>query len=272
MKRLIYLVALILCFSLTSCGVLVDTDTPLSSELSEKYAFYKNSAAAIRSGCNVSPEEADAIFLVLVEDCGANSEITVTPYANKPYEVKWGTKTYTMTLDGSTVASVLDGENQIYPATAAAAQPEEAEEAAATEVPEESTETALDVPHRTGEEIVGISDKDIADISLNFAGDVRNDVTGNWRYATTSENIDFEEYALSYYKEHFAADNEIHAVINFTRKTTARMNCTGDMIFLSFYDYVDGEEHDAKQLFSGTPLADFIIYIDNGDIEKIVEE
>ena len=144
MKRLIYFVALILCFSLTSCGVLVDTDTPLSSELSEKYTFYKNSVAAIRSGCNVSSEEADAIFLVLVENCGANSEITVTPYVNKPYEVKWSSKTYAMTLDGNTVASVLDGESQIYPATAAAAQPEETEEVAATEAPEESAEAVPD--------------------------------------------------------------------------------------------------------------------------------
>ena len=41
------------------------------------------------------------------------------------------------------------------------------------------------------------------------------------------------------------------------------------MIFLSLYDYVDGEEHDANLMFSGTPLIDYIIYTDNGDIEKI---
>lgn len=268
MKRLIYFVALVLCFSLTSCWVLVDTDTPLSSELSEKYAFYKNSAAAIRSGCNVSPEEADAIFLVLVENCGANSEITVTPYANKPYEVKWSSKTYTMTLDGSTVASVLDGENQIYPATAAAALPEETEEA-----PEESTETAPDVSHRTGEEIVGISDKDIADLKKKIVVmDVPNDVTENWKYITLSENTDFIEYALSYYNSYFGNDKEIHAVVNFANNTTTKISVFGEKLEITVHDYVDGEEHDAKQLFSGTPLADYIIYIDNGDIEKVVEE
>lgn len=268
MKRLIYLVALIVCVSLTACG-----SSEKASALSSQYDFYTSSINGLKTATGLSGDEADSIFEILAAECGVDSYFIVTKNEKGGfYNVNYKFKTLKMYLDGSTVASVFDGENQIYPATAAAAQTEEAEEAVATEVPEESAEVVPDVPHRTGKEIVGISDKNIADISLNFAGDVRNDVTGNWRYATTSENIDFEEYALSYYKEHFAADNEIHAIINFTRKTTARMNCAGDMIFLSFFDYVDGEEHDAKQLFSGTPLADFIIYIDNGDIEKVVEE
>ena len=266
MKRLFCFIALILCVSLTGCG-----SSEKASALSAKYDFYASSINGLKTVTGLTADEADGVFETLAGECGVDSFFTVTKDANGGfYKVNYKLHTLKVYLDGSTVSSVFDGENQIYPATAA--QPEEAEEAAATEAPEESAEVAPDVPHRTGEEIVGISDKNVADISLNFAGDVRNDVTGNWRYATTSENIDFEEYALSYYKEHFAADNEIHAIINFTRKTTARMNCTGDTIFLSFFDYVDGEEHDAKQLFSGTPLADFIIYIDNGDIEKVIEE
>ena len=118
MKKLCFIAALLLCFSLCSCGVLVDTNTPKSAELSEKYSFYENSVASIRGGCNVSPEEADEIFLVLVNDCGVDKEVTVTPYANAPYSVKYGSKTLSMTLDGSTVSEVFDGESQIYPASA----------------------------------------------------------------------------------------------------------------------------------------------------------
>lgn len=118
MKKLCFIAALLLCFSLCACGVLVDTDTPKSAELSGKYSFYENSVASIRGGCNVSPEEADEIFLVLVNDCGVDKEVTVTPYANAPYSVKYGSKTLSMTLDGSTVSEVFDGESQIYPASA----------------------------------------------------------------------------------------------------------------------------------------------------------
>lgn len=126
-----------------------------------------------------------------------------------------------------------------------------------------------EVPHRSGEKIVGVSDKDISEISVNFAGKVKNDATENWRYSTIAENIDIEVYTLSYYKKYFKNDNEIHGIINFSRNTTARLNVSGNMIFLSLYDYVDGEEHDANIMFSGTPLASYIIYTDNGDIEKI---
>ena len=143
------------------------------------------------------------------------------------------------------------------------------EENSTPEEKESPADNALEVPHRSGEEIVGISDKDVSEINMNFAGTVRNDVTENWRYSTISEDIDIENYVLSYYKEYFESDNEIHGIINFTRKTTARLNVFGNMIFLSLHDYVDGEEYDAKLMFSGTPLVSYIIYTDNGDIEKV---
>lgn len=150
-------------------------------------------------------------------------------------------------------------------AAANTASPLETTSPEETDVPPDSTP---EVPHRSGEEIVGISDKDISEIRMNFVGKVRNDVTEKWRYSTTSEDIDIEKYALSYYEEYFENDNEIHGIVNFTRKTTARLNVYNNMIFLSLYEHVDGEEHDAKIMFSGTPLADYIIYMDNGDIEK----
>lgn len=141
MKKLCFIAALLLCFSLCSCGVLVDTNTPKSAELSEKYSFYENSVASIRGGCNVSPEEADEIFLVLVNDCGIDKEMTVTPYANAPYSVKYGSKTLSMTLDGSSVSEVFDGESQIYPAAAAdASSPEESSTPEETEAPADSAQ------------------------------------------------------------------------------------------------------------------------------------
>ena len=112
--------------------------------------------------------------------------------------------------------------------------------------------------------------KNIDDIGAYFSvSDVRNDVTGNWRISTIAENIDIQEYALSYYKEYFKDDKEIHAIVNFNYKTTTKISVIGNTLDVSIYDYVDGEEHDAKLLFSGTLLKEYSVNMDNGSIEEI---
>lgn len=135
------------------------------------------------------------------------------------------------------------------------------------EVQEASNEEVVE--HRTGDNIVGVSEKDIEDLDPVFYKSVINDVTGNWRYATIADDIDIEYYILSYYKNYFSADNEVHAIINFTRNTTTRLNYSGGVITVTIMDYVDGEEHDAKKLFSGQVLATYYVYADNGDIEEL---
>ena len=112
--------------------------------------------------------------------------------------------------------------------------------------------------------------KNIDDIGAYFSvSDVRNDVTGNWRISTIAEDIDIQEYALSYYKEYFKDDKEIHAIVNFNYKTTTKISVIGNTLDVSIYDYVDGEEHDAKLLFSGTLLKEYSVNMDNGSIEEI---
>ena len=55
-----------------------------------------------------------------------------------------------------------------------------------SEQTEEATEAAPEVEHRTGDAIVGVSDKDISDLDPVFWKSVVNDATGKWRYATIS--------------------------------------------------------------------------------------
>lgn len=126
------------------------------------------------------------------------------------------------------------------------------------------------VPHRDG--MYGVSDKDIEslDIDSQFTvSDVINDVTGNWRISVINKSMNFEEYALSYYKKYFTDDNEIHAIVNFAYMTTTKITTTGDMLNITVYEYVKGEEHDAKKLFGGMPYSEYQIYLDNGDIMKV---
>jgi hypothetical protein len=130
--------------------------------------------------------------------------------------------------------------------------------------------TIAAVEHRTGTEIVGISNKDISNLNPNYYDHVNNDVTGNWRYLSIAQNgIIPEEYALSIYNQYFDNDSNVIAVVNFSTKTTTCINCMGNILSVDTYEYVDGEEHDAKLLFTGMKYSSSWVYLDNGDIETI---
>lgn len=126
--------------------------------------------------------------------------------------------------------------------------------------------------HRTGDNIVGVSDKDITELRPSKQNTVRNDVTGKWKCILVAENnFNVEDYALSCYENYFDSDETILAVINLTTKTSASVSKVAGVLYVSVYEYVDGEEHDAKIMFSGLHLVDYMVYTDNGDIEKVTE-
>lgn len=134
----------------------------------------------------------------------------------------------------------------------------------------ESESSSVKEPPAPRENAIGKSNKVIDWFVSPKAAKVRNDKTGKWRYSVfTQGGIDISEYALKYYEDYFNSDNEIHAVINLTNKTSTRISYNYGMLFVTVHRYVDGEENDANLMFSGIVLQDFIVYTDNGDIEKI---
>lgn len=149
-------------------------------------------------------------------------------------------------------------------------QEETTEQKETTEaITEEPTEI---VEHRTGDNIVGISDKDITTIYSTKYDTVRNDVTGNWKCIVIAENnFNVEDYALSCYKNYFDSDKTILAVENLTTKTSTSISVVSGLLYVSVYEYTKGEEHDAKAMFGGTHLVDYIVYTDNGDIKKVTD-
>lgn len=98
-----------------------------------------------------------------------------------------------------------------------------------------------------------------------FYSTVRNDVTGNWRLSASSSSIPVSDCALEYYNDMFASDDEIHAVWNATLGTTTCIKVMSGLLFVDTYEYVDGEEHDAKLLFSGDLLTSEIIDLNTGE-------
>lgn len=115
--------------------------------------------------------------------------------------------------------------------------------------------------------IIGKSDKDFTELTKSKPSKVRNDKTGNWRKITLSENINIEEYALSYAEKHMN-EGEVHYIINFTNNTTTWLNNLGGLLYVDVKERVDKEEHDAATLGSGMLLKSYVIYPD-GDIEEL---
>ena len=100
---------------------------------------------------------------------------------------------------------------------------------------------------------------------INFRDSVRNDVTGKWRISTTSDDFVPAEYAVEYYKTMFSSDDEIHAIWNATLGTTTRITVAFGVISADTLEYVEGEEHDAKVLFSGTLLDSKLFDAETGE-------
>lgn len=111
----------------------------------------------------------------------------------------------------------------------------------------------------------------IADIEFDFSDSVKNDMTGNWRKATTSTSEQATSYALEYYNTLFESDDEIHAVVNYELNTTNKISVIHYMgvIDITVHEHVDGEEHNAKELFGGKVLEEYWIDLESGEIEKI---
>ena len=145
------------------------------------------------------------------------------------------------------------------------ARQEAEKKAAAEKKKQETSEMKL---HRDG--MYGISNKDISEILSDISvQNVKEDVTGNWRWCTISS---IEYYALSYYHKYFQNDKEIHYIVNQTLGTTTCLSIVGNILDVSVYEYVDGEYYSAKTMGSGMLLADFYVYLDNGDIQRVAIE
>lgn len=115
-KLLAFTLAAALSLSLAACGnVLVDLDTPKSGELSAQYDFYPDSMNTIRAEMQITPEQADDVFIALVS-CGLDGKINTVSESDGAYKVRWGTNSLEVTMnDDGTVAEIGNGKDVLYP-------------------------------------------------------------------------------------------------------------------------------------------------------------
>lgn len=116
MKKIFSLfIALLLLVSFTACGdVLVDLETPKSAELASLYDYYSDSVNEIRVEMEVTPEQADEIFLVLSK-CGLESDIGSVSKTGDSYDVRVGFTNFVTTLKDGVVDTVQVGKDTLYP-------------------------------------------------------------------------------------------------------------------------------------------------------------
>jgi len=118
---------------------------------------------------------------------------------------------------------------------------------------------------------IGKSNKDIKKFDADFSvSKMREDTTGNFRKSEIADiSFEPEKYALSYYKNYFKRDDEVHYIVNFSTGTTTCITCPFGFLEIIVTEYVEGEQHSAKTIGGGTLLEQYWVYPDNGDIEKI---
>ena len=63
----------------------------------------------------------------------------------------------------------------------------------------------------------------------------------------------------------FSSDDEIHAIWNVALGTTTSISVSGNLLFVDTHEYIDGEENDAKIMFSGRLLDSRIIDKETGE-------
>ena len=72
------------------------------------------------------------------------------------------------------------------------------------------------------------------------------------------------------YQAFFEDDSEVHCVVNLGLETTTIITASGDgSLFVKTHQYVDKEEHSAKNLGSGMLLKSYLVNVSTGEIEDI---
>lgn len=118
-KMVVFLSASLLAVSLSACGgALVDLDTPKSAELSSQYDFYGDSMNDIRSSMEITPEQADEVFIALTS-CGLNDKVTKISEQKDGdavyYQVWQGGTSYSVYLQDGAVEKIMRGKDTLYP-------------------------------------------------------------------------------------------------------------------------------------------------------------
>lgn len=99
---------------------------------------------------------------------------------------------------------------------------------------------------------------------------MNDDDTGSWKVVTIAQSgLGPEDFAAAYYDACFEDDDTVHWIVNFSTNTTTSIARSGDQVFVTCYEYVDGEEHSAKDIGTGQLYGEWMLDPDSGKLEKL---
>lgn len=79
-------------------------------------------------------------------------------------------------------------------------------------------------------------------------------------------------YLVDFYNAYIKDPSEVFAIVNKKLKTTIRVNnFLGGWLDVAVLEYQNGEEVDAKKLFSGKLLDNYLINKETGEIDPLEE-
>lgn len=135
-----------------------------------------------------------------------------------------------------------------------------------TEEPDYVVYDGIDTTLAEREHTVGRADRSIEDLDIELP-----EMAPNGYFVSQYDSpIEFTEYALSY-ADAYIALGETHWMINKVANTSTSVYDTGDILYVTVYEYMEDEEMDVETLGTGTPLFDYQIYRDNGDIVDVYD-
>ncbi len=132
-----------LALSLSACSG-AEISTAKSDELKSQYSYYEKSVKEISQKMNVTPEQADEIFLVLVNNCGLDGEIksiyTTDNDATYSYYWEGSAKTQEITIENGVVSEVRYLSEVLYPVESV----DNSDNPTETQEPDSTTELSLE--------------------------------------------------------------------------------------------------------------------------------
>lgn len=115
MKKLLsFLLAATLAAGLCACST-VDTKTENYQKYSAEYPYYEKSVDHIRQATGLTAQQSENAFLILVQNCGVDSEITTVSQDGDGYKMYYGGQNVVVGFSDGVVQTVTRGRDALYP-------------------------------------------------------------------------------------------------------------------------------------------------------------
>ena len=128
---------------------------------------------------------------------------------------------------------------------------------------EEPTEEAKQAEQTAFEEKYGCT--------IELRTEVPGDTSGRWRTAVVRGKsiVDMEAAAVEYYRAFFAADDEIHFVVDLSQDITYRILKLGGQLEVETIERNEESNFDALHLTEGDHVRDVYINIETGEVRDM---